>query len=130
MEPTISSTLDKGLSALFSDKLTKEFGRNVLFKKISGSNDCSPVQRVGAKKYGGQICSLLARQLQLAGVGEGGREVLEGPLQASEEEVEEGHEEDEDEGIAGPQAGGGGLLPPLLLLPFLNPRHFRSLPDP
>ena len=67
----------------------------------------SPVESVCSKKYGGQVCPLLPAQVELAGSGKGGGEVLEGALQPREEEVEHGHQGDQKEAVSGPQAGLG-----------------------
>ena len=80
----------------------------------------SPVESVGAKKDGGQVGPLLPAQLQLARGGKGGGEVLEGALQPREEEVEHGHQGDQEEPVPGPQGGlGVGLLLHNVQLPAL-----------
>ena len=79
-----------------------------------------PVESVSAEKDGGQVCPLLPGQVELAGGGKGGGEVLEGALQPREEEVEHGHQGDQEEAVPGAQVGAGvGLLLHHVELPAL-----------
>ena len=56
-----------------------------------------PVDGVGPEEDPGEVGALLPGEVEGAAGGEGGDEVLEGALHTGEEEVEAGHEKDEDD---------------------------------